>query len=187
MSLGALRGPTVLWVGASVMSFVFLGLVIANVEWNGLVTMASDIDPTWLAAGLSLFLVEGFCTAMRIRVFTPGNHSLGTCLRLNAWYVLMVVVLPARLGELAGIVLFRRYLGLNAGAATINVIAQRMLDAGVLGGVFLVIAVVSPAWSGGITNSLLVLAVVGMITVVMVQLPAMLALAARPLTARRRR
>ena len=57
-----------------------------------------------------------FATAARIRICTEGPPRFSAALKTNAWYVLFLIILPARLGEAAAVLLFRRFLGQNAGA-----------------------------------------------------------------------
>jgi len=156
-------GP-LLWLAAGAISVLLLALVLAVVDWSALGDMLrAAIWPLVALAG-ALFFVEGIATAARIRICTEGPPRFGAALRTNAWYVLFLVILPARLGEAAAVLLFRRFLGQNAGAAAMSIVVQRLLDVAVLAGAVLLLALVvsglpSPAIVYG--ASVAVIAVIG--------------------------
>ena len=86
-----------------------------------------------------VFLVlEGVATALRLWLFAQKKPCLSEALKANAWYVLLLVVLPARLGEVAAVVVLQRYLGQRYGAAASSIIAQRLYDVVVLSTIFLI-------------------------------------------------
>lgn len=129
---------TALWITASLISLVLLALVVAQVNWTDLRAMLAGAAWSLIALALVLFTAEGVMTALRIRLFAGGRPTIATALKTNAWYVLLLVILPARLGEVAAILVFNRYLGQRAGAAAASIVTQRLYDVIVLGALFLI-------------------------------------------------
>lgn len=169
------RSP--LWIVLGVLSLGLFAVVVMAADWATFSALVDNMHLGWFALAIGLFLLEGVLSAVRIKVFTPGRPPLAACLRLNAWYVLALIILPARLGDVAGMALFQRYLGQSTGSAVINVLAQRLLDLMVLGGVFVILGVVFAGRGSALAPTLMVLAVVVAVILVMRQLPTLLALA----------
>ena len=126
-----------LWLVASVTSAILLGGVFYVIDWQTATTMWDGVDWTMFAFGMLFLGAEGLFTTWRIGLLTPGNHALRELLRVTAWYVLLLVALPARLGEVAAVVLFNRYLSQSTGPACANILVQRLFDLSVLSAVFL--------------------------------------------------
>ncbi len=91
-----------------------------------------------LVMALICLTFEGIITALRIWLFADRKPCLRPALKANAWYVLLLVILPARLGEVAAVVIFERYLKQKRGAAVMSIITQRLYDVIVLGSFFLI-------------------------------------------------
>lgn len=100
--------------------------------------MLANLSWSMLAVAFLFLLLEGIMTALRIWLFAGKKPCVGSALKANAWYVLLLVVLPARLGEVVAIVVFERYLGQKYGAAAMSIVAQRLYDVIVLGTFFLI-------------------------------------------------
>ena len=125
-------------------------------------------------------------TAWRIRIFTGGVAPFTAALRTNAWYALMLIALPARLGEAVAVMLFRRHLGLATGAALASVVVQRIYDLIILAAIF---AVALAGLSGALPRGFLLMAglvVLGLSIVVLMQLDALFTIAATQLRQRPR-
>ncbi|GJL85505.1 MAG: hypothetical protein DHS20C02_12800 [Micavibrio sp.] len=126
-----------LWISASLISIVLLALVVMQVDIAQARTMLENLSWSMLAVAFLFLLMEGIMTALRIWLFANKKPCVGSALKANAWYVLLLIILPARLGEVAAIVVFERYLGQKYGAAAMSIIAQRLYDVIILGTFFL--------------------------------------------------
>ena len=135
------RGRGWLWTTALIVSAGLLVLVLVQIDWSAFPSLLAEIGwPPIVLAG-ALLLAEGVVTALRLRLFAGqggGGPPLSAALRANAWYVLLLVTLPARLGELAAVAVLRAELGQTTGAAAISLLAQRLFDVALLAGLFLV-------------------------------------------------
>ncbi len=115
-----------------VISFVIsIGLLLFIFNQTNIHELANLIDLTsfkWLFLSIIVLALEGFFTGLRFKTFTPGNHSIGRCSKLSSWFIVSLVILPARLGEIAVVFLLQDYLKQSAGAAIMNTIIQRYID-----------------------------------------------------------
>lgn len=121
-------------IGVSALFIVFLGYLV---DWHNVSLHFNAVSLLWLCLALIVLALEGVFTAFRIKSFTPGDQPISECLRVNAWFVMMLIIIPGRLGEIAVVVLYRHYLHQKTGSALMNVIAQRLLDLIILGLIFL--------------------------------------------------
>ncbi|MGR9092041.1 MAG: lysylphosphatidylglycerol synthase domain-containing protein [Gammaproteobacteria bacterium] len=122
------RGKAALWTIAIGSSAVLLALVIAQIDVRAARELVRATDYGWVAAGIAMLLVEGVVTALRFRLLARGAVRLRDSLLATAWYVLMLIGLPARLGEIAGIGVIARYLQQPAGVAAASLLFQRVFD-----------------------------------------------------------
>ena len=175
-----------LWLSSIASSVILLGLVVAQVDWSAARTIAAGIDYRWVAAGFALLLIEGLVTASRFHLLVRSPASFGDCLQATAWYVLLLIGLPARLGEVAGIGLMIRYMHQRAGTAAASLLFQRLFDMIVLALLLAVVCVL--AFAGAKTLPILVLIVSGVAILIalMLYIEHLLAFAARRLLGRRR-
>ena len=127
-----------LWIFAALVSLGLLGLVVAQVDWAQAATMLRNISWVFLGGAFVFLVAEGVATALRLWLFAQRTPCLSEALKANAWYVLLLVVLPARLGEIAAVVVLERCLGQKYGAAAMSILTQRLYDVMVLGVVFLI-------------------------------------------------
>lgn len=149
------------------------GRALAAASWPG------------LAAGFMLFQGEGVLSALRLRRLAAPGRPLRACMLVTAWWVAALVVLPARLGELAGLAELRRRLGENLGQALNNLFVQRLHD----GFVLLVFgtAALLPATGAGPGSALLTAVLAAVVLLVLWRLPWCFTLLARVLLGRFRR
>lgn len=174
------------WLTATASSVILLGLVLAQVDWSAARTLVTDIAYVWIAAGIALLLIEGLITAARLWLLAQPAATYGACLTTTAWYVLLLIGLPARLGEVAGIALIVRYMRQRSGAAAASLLFQRLFDMVLL---ILLLAGVTTLVVAGPGLLPLLLAIGGLIVILlalMVFLEDCLSLIARPLLRRRR-
>ena len=122
-----------LWATAILSSIVLIGFVISLVDWRQATAVVSGANKRLLLFGVTLLALEGFITAQRILLLSIGSASYTQCLRATAWYVLLLLALPARLGEVAGVGTLIRYVNQLPGEAAVNLLLQRIFDVLVLG------------------------------------------------------
>lgn len=142
------------WLIAILISAGLLVIVVTQVDGQRMLDTARSANPWLLLVALLCLQAEGVSTAMRLRVFTEARMDWASApplwryLQITADYVVLLAVLPARLGEVAGIGLLCRGTGLKAGTATINLVVQRLFDLTVLAVVFVFGAVtLDRAWT----------------------------------------
>ena len=116
------------WVTSSLASLVLLGFVVAQVQWVSARETLANISYAWLTIGIGLLLIEGLVSAARFQLLTPTHVTYGRCVHAVAWYVLVLIGLPARLGEIAGIAIIVKYMNQRPGIATASLFFQRLFD-----------------------------------------------------------
>ena len=125
------------WVLGTVISLGLLGLVLSQIDFSVIAGMVDQLHYPALLAAFVLLCLEGVFTALRIWVFAARKPCVSQALKANAWYVLLLVMLPARLGEAAAVLVFKKYLGQGYGAAAMSIISQRLYDVVILSVFFL--------------------------------------------------
>lgn len=174
-----------LWTAAAISSVVLLALVVSQVDWNAAVSMVDSIRYRWIIVGLGLQMIEGAVTAARCRLMCRRRVAYRDCLAATAWYVLMLIALPARLGEVAGVAAIVRHTGEKAGSAAAGLLFQRLFDVIFLMAVLGALGVFAFADSGAapvVAIALIILVLVAGIA----SFEHLLAMIIRPLLARRR-
>ncbi|MEM7405643.1 MAG: lysylphosphatidylglycerol synthase transmembrane domain-containing protein [Pseudomonadota bacterium] len=137
------------WLAGLVMVMTVLATVYALTDPATLSARFASVRWSWFVAAAILLLSEGCFTAWRLRVFTPGPPSFRACLHISAWFVLFLVALPARVGEVAAAFLLKHFAGQSTAPALTNLLTQRALDLMFLIAVFLLLsAAVSSLPSG---------------------------------------
>lgn len=134
----ARSGSARLWAVAIALTTALLAVFLSQVNLNQLTDLWRQVEYSAIVLALGLLCCEGLITAQRIRLFASGNPTFGGSLLANAWYSILVVILPARLGELAAVVVFEKILGQQRGGAVTSIIAQRLFDLIVLSTLFAV-------------------------------------------------
>lgn len=127
-----------LWIGAGGVSCALLILVILQMDIDQSAAMLKNISWPLVAAAFLFLILEGIATALRLWLFAQQRPCLSDALKANAIYVLLLVILPARLGEVAAILVLKHHLQQKYGAAAMSIIAQRLYDIMILGAVFLI-------------------------------------------------
>lgn len=126
------------WGCASFISLFLLSLVLVQVDFEQSWNMVRHASIFLIGLALLCLFFEGVMTALRLWIFAGRRPHVFSALQANAWYVLLLVLLPARLGEVAAIVIFQKHLGQKYGAAAASIIMQRLYDVIILGLVFLI-------------------------------------------------
>lgn len=135
--LNSPRSKLLLWVCSGLISLGLLSLVIAQVDMNQATAMLQGLSWVMLGGAFVFLMLEGIATALRLWLFAQRRPRISQALKANAWYVLLLVLMPARLGEVAAIFVLERHLNQKYGAAAMSIIAQRLYDIIILGVVFL--------------------------------------------------
>ena len=115
------------WLG-SVITLMLLIALLLRLDFSEFGALFRQLYLPYLLTALLCFFIEATVTTLRIRLFAPTRPSLWSATLANAWYVLFVLLLPARLGEFAAVAVFERFLDLKRGAALASIVAQRMFD-----------------------------------------------------------
>lgn len=174
-----------LWQISIVSSLILLSVVVAQVDWRAARSLVANIDYRWVACGIALLTVEGLITAARFRLLARTAASYGDCLRATAWYVLMLIGLPARLGEVAGIGLIVRHMRERAGAAAASLLFQRVFDMIVLVPMLAVVCILAFGEVGTLPIFGMTVVLTAILIALLVYLEGLLGVAVRPLLARR--
>ncbi|MCG8450642.1 MAG: flippase-like domain-containing protein [Pirellulales bacterium] len=130
------------WLAGLLISSILLGLVIFQIEPDDFLKLAGRINSYYFIPGIIFLFLEGIFTSLRVHKLNSGRLAFATSLRVTAWYVLFLLIIPARLGELSMVVLLNRHMNLSYGSAVTNLLVQKLLDLLVLALVFLFSSVV---------------------------------------------
>ena len=134
------RPSRLLWLTAIASSVLLIGFVLSLVDWQTAKQVVAAANRPLAFMGVLLLGLEGFITALRFRLLAVGPTAYSLCLQATAWYVLLLLALPARLGEVAGVGTMVKYMGQNAGASAVNLFLQRIFDVLTLGAMFCLIS-----------------------------------------------
>ncbi|HQX27335.1 MAG TPA: lysylphosphatidylglycerol synthase transmembrane domain-containing protein [Alphaproteobacteria bacterium] len=167
-----------LWGVSLVISLGLLALVIMQVDVGQAASMFQNISSVLLGVAFVFLVMEGIATALRLWLFAGKRPCMSEALKANAWYVLLLVILPARLGEVAAVVVLERYLGQKYGAAAMSIIMQRLYDMIVLGTIFLIALLGLGDFVDKTFMSIASLALIGFVLFVLVRLEFFLTIAA---------
>ncbi len=132
------RASPLMWVSAAAISLILLSLVLSQVDWLLFFEILQQTLIVFVVISVILFLLEGVFTSLRFYVLTPNSPALSSCFQLTAWYVVLLILLPLRLGEVAVIFLMKKHLNQSASPAIMNVLVQRLFDVMTLCVVFLI-------------------------------------------------
>ncbi len=127
------------WMSAIIGSVLLLGRVLLQLDSTSLRSVAVGLS--WPLVGVSVlfFFTEGVVTAKRLSIMAGTHQSLARALQANAWYSVLVVALPARLGEFAAILVMEKYLLQKRAPAFASIVVQRLFDLVMLGVLFLLV------------------------------------------------
>ena len=134
------RPSQLLWFTAIVSSVLLVGFVLSLVDWQTAKNVVASANRPLIFTGVCLLGLEGFITALRFQLLAVGEINYSRCLQATAWYVLLLLALPARLGEVAGVGTMVRYMRQSAGASAINLFLQRIFDVLTLGAMFCLVS-----------------------------------------------
>lgn len=129
------------WMSAVIGSALLLGIVLLQLDSTSLRSVAVGLSWPFVAVSVLFFFTEGVVTAKRISIMAATHQRLIRALQANAWYSLLVVALPARLGEFAAILVMEKYLLQKRAPAFASIVVQRLFDLVMLGVLFLLVLV----------------------------------------------
>lgn len=135
------NGQKWVWVTAIASSLVLVLFVLSLVDWEVAKGIVKSANRYLIVLGVLLLAFEGFLTAARFKLLAINPTTYAASLRASGWYVLLLLALPARLGEVAGIGTMVRYMGQRTGDSMVNLFLQRVFDVLTLGAMFCVVCV----------------------------------------------
>ena len=164
----AAHGARWVWLVSLAVSLGALVMLLTQVEIARVGALLAGSKPVLLAAALVAFLLDALFRAVRLTVLVPNSrdHSVAGYLRVVALQGVYAMVIPARLGEVAYMVLLNRMLGLRPGAAVANVVYQRICDL-VVGMVLFGVAVAMVVDGDLLKPYVIGLLVIGFVAVIM--------------------
>jgi uncharacterized protein (TIRG00374 family) len=118
------------FLGAATVSGGIVALLLAFMPWAETARLWRSLSPLAIAAPALALMVSYGVAGFRLQTMAPR----GTALRLvdavavSLWHGLAMIVLPARLGELALIEAIRRYAGIGRGTGLAILLVQRIYD-----------------------------------------------------------
>jgi len=139
------------WILATLGSAFLLALVLRQVDLDVLQDTLAQCSTTLIALSIALLCLEGVFASLRLHLFASIPRRvmppIEAAFRVNAWYVLAIALLPARLGEVAGAILMHRILNMRGGHAAMAIFSQRLFDLAVLAGLVLPVAGIAVLYS----------------------------------------
>ena len=147
-------------------SILLLAVLFNFVDFSHFADLPGRIEPFFMVLCVFFELSHSFFAAWRLRLLDHQERPPGfdEYLYITAWRGLYLIILPVRLGEVFYVVILRRCLGMEWGAALANNIYQRIFDATVLAAIFLIswallfeVIDTKPLWLAGISLFILLL------------------------------
>ena len=176
---------TVSYISAVFAGLLVFALLFAFVDPDQVFEAAKRVDPLLLAVAMIPLSLEVICTSLRVQHCVNRPVPFSLAMYSNAIYMTWLSILPARLGELAGIAVFNSRLGMPMGSAIASVVVQRIYDVLILSG--LLVAMLSQTLYGGTTGFVIACIVLFVLISVLLTLPFWLSQIARLLISFRHR
>ncbi len=173
-------GQRTTWISAGIIGVLVLAFLLWLADPASLLRQLQTANWWLLALAITPLCAEVVFTSLRVQHCVNQPLSLTLAMYANSLYIAWLSVLPARLGEIAGIAVFKRNLGMPTGSAIASVIVQRMYDVLVLSG--MLVAFMSQSLFGGTTGIMLASLVLLVLTMMLFTLPFWLTCGARLLT-----
>ena len=125
------RANRLTWTVAGAVSILLFGLVAAQLDATALAA-AERISWPLAGAGLALLFGEQLVAALRTHLIAERRGGLVVAVDVTAWHAVGLLALPARLGEVAWVVVMRRAYGWSTATAVACALVQRLLDVAVI-------------------------------------------------------
>lgn len=118
------------FLGAATVSGAIVALLLAFMPWAETARLWSSLSPLALAAAALALVVSYVVAGFRLQTMVPRGTSLRLVdgVAVSLWHGLAMILLPARLGELALIEALRRYAGIGRGIGLAILLLQRIYD-----------------------------------------------------------
>jgi len=168
-----------IWISATVVSLILLALVFSQVDWDLTAKIILEASPIFLTCYFLLFIAEGIFTTLRFYLLTPNQPKLSACFKVNAWYVVFLIMLPARLGEVIVILLLKQYLNQNASPALMNILIQRLFDVIILSSIFLITALSLAPFTNSNYLNIIAIIIIILVSIMLFWIEYLLAIPAR--------
>lgn len=119
---------TNIWLVSIVSSGVLLVGLLSLADRHAIVELSVALSWPLIALAFALFQFEGTCSALRLHWITDSHNAFIDSLAVTAWWVAALALLPARLGEIAGMRVFSRRLKQSFGSSLHCLLLQRLMD-----------------------------------------------------------
>lgn len=166
-----------LWFVSFGISILLIGLLLWVVDLTSLNAALGEVKLPLLLAALVPLTAEALITSKRIQYCADSAVPFSRAVYSNAWYVLWLGVLPARLGEVAGIGVFKKVLGMSNGSAIASIVVQRIYDLTILSG--LLVLFMSQIWLDGQLSIWIAVGIFILLVLLIMTLPFWLSTSAR--------
>jgi hypothetical protein len=173
------RTSPIIWASATVISLILLSLVISQVDWDLTIEILLKSSPVFLLFSMIFFLAEGVFTTLRFYLLTPNKPMISSCFKVTAWYVVFLVLLPARLGEVIVILLLKQHLNQNTSPALMNVLVQRLFDVIILSSIFLITALTLTPFSDSSYLNIIAIVIITLVSMILFWLDNFLMISAK--------
>lgn len=177
------QGQRTTWISAGVIGVLVLALLLWFADPASLLQQLKSANWWLLTLAIMPLCAEVTFTSLRVQHCVNQPISLSLAMYANSLYIAWLSILPARLGELAGIAVFKRNLKMSTGSAIASVIVQRIYDVLVLSG--MLVACMSQSLYGGTTGILIAATTWLVLMVMLFTLPIWLTCGAKVLYSRR--
>lgn len=127
------------WLISGAVSVMFISAMVLFVDLEALQDAMLAVNPSWILIAIIPLTAEALITSFRIKLCADHPVPYRRAIYSNAWYVMWLSVLPARLGEIAAVEVFRRVLTMSTGSAIASIIVQRLYDLIILTGLALML------------------------------------------------
>lgn len=165
------------WLSAAAVGLVTLTLLFWLVDSNELLAVVQAANWYLLALAILPLIAEVTFTSLRVQHCVNHPVSLRLAMYSNSLYIAWLSLLPARLGEIAGVAVFHQKLKMPIGSAMASVVVQRIYDVLILAA--LLVALLTQSLYGGKTGLAIAAGVLILLMIGLVTLPVWLDCSAR--------
>jgi uncharacterized membrane protein YbhN (UPF0104 family) len=118
------------FLGAAAVSGAIIALLLTFMPWAETARLWRSLSPLAIVAPALALMVSYGVAGFRLQTMAPSGTSLPLvdAVAVSLWHGLAMIVLPARLGELALIEAIRRYAGIGRGTGLAILLLQRIYD-----------------------------------------------------------
>lgn len=133
------RSAVWIWGVSILVSGAALAWVLSQLDLSDLARVLTNVKPGFMTLALAALVTETVLASVRLRVLLAPRPAAGfaDCVKMTSLHGVYLVLLPARIGELAYLLLLNRIARQRLGAAVGNLVYQRLSDTVVLAVLFL--------------------------------------------------